>query len=76
MDMPVRILPLAIKAILDRDLSCGSRNPTPTNKACTKDSPSAKGVPTEFENSGGAAPVPPSPPYVEGSHGRRKEKNI
>ena len=39
-----------------------SLSPKPTSISCTKTSPSRSGVPMEFENSTGAAPVPPSPP--------------
>ena len=39
-----------------------SRTPAPASRLRQIQSPSASGMPTLFENSGGAAPVPPSPP--------------
>ena len=39
-----------------------SRRSAATSALWTNDSPSLSGVPTESENSSGAAPVPPSPP--------------
>ena len=60
--MPVKCFPLAIRAIFDFDLSTGSLKPAPTKTAWAKLSPSTNGVPIELLNSGGAAPVPPSPP--------------
>ena len=38
------------------------RMPAPTRVFCTSISPSTSGVPSESENSSGAAPVPPSAP--------------
>ena len=38
------------------------RTPAPTSVFCTSISPSTSGVPSESENSSGAAPVPPSAP--------------
>jgi len=53
MSKPVTILPLA--TILTR-----SRRQKPTRQLCTNTRPSTSGMPTQFENSIGAAPVPPS----------------
>ena len=38
--------------------------PAPRSTLLANVSPSTSGVPTELENSGGAAPVPPSPPSM------------
>ena len=52
---PVRIFPAATTRTR-------SRRPAPVRIACTSVRPSAMGMPTLLENSGGAAPVPPSAP--------------
>lgn len=48
-----------------------SRRPAPVSRSSTSTSPSTRGVPTEFENSGGAAPVPPSDPCLEDDGGKK-----
>jgi len=41
-----------------------SLSPAPFRSPCARVRASAIGIPTEFENSGGAAPVPPSAPSM------------
>mmetsp|Transcript_21065 Transcript_21065/g.66166 ORF Transcript_21065/g.66166 Transcript_21065/m.66166 type:complete len:226 (-) Transcript_21065:975-1652(-) len=55
MSMPVSTRPVAMT--LTR-----LRTPVPTRALCTRRRPSTRGMPMEFENSRGAAPVPPSAP--------------
>jgi len=52
---PVRILPDAIT-------TTRLRSPSAVNALWTNIQPSRAGMPNEFANSSGAAPVPPSPP--------------